>query len=284
MKLTLAHHPDWPLLMSNSPDAPDEPVTPPPPASPATDRHNHGRAHLSHVLNWWMAQSDLSARQLSRIADWGLDERGWLHETKISYLRRNQFKERIPIRYLDAMGCANQAIWTWQCRSPHDAIAKYGPPSKDKVRPEWLNRAIWIPHPDYPSEALGPADFYDVAAGWMDIPDVARPILSPREGPQLTAELCQLLLSLVPGKSPKDQLRDLARLYPATDRERRDRFVAVLVGAGSYDRDEIEHELPVLAGIVAGLRGLTTTEYGPVELYEELTRDRAQTGGASDDD
>jgi hypothetical protein len=285
MKVTIAAHDEWPSPMSNAPEPPPEPSGGMPrPITPATDRHNRGKAHFGHVLNWWMAKSDLTSRQLSRIADWGLDEKGWLHDGKISQLRRNYFVRALPIRYMDACGAANQAIWTWQCRGEHEAIAKYGPPGKDKIDTKWLNAAIWVPHPDYPSEPLGPADWFDVATGYLEIPQVASPVLAPTEGPQLTDELCRLLLSLVASESQRDQVRHLVRVYPVTDRERRDRFASVLIGATVYDSAEIEQELYAMATIVAELRGLTTTDYGPAELYAELTADRRQNGGAAGGD
>jgi hypothetical protein len=252
--------------------------------TPATDRHNRGKAHFSHVLNWWLARSGLTTRQLSRIADWGLDERGWLHDAKISQLRRNQYIRALSMRYSDACGAANQAIWLWQCRGQEEAISKLGPPSKDRIDPTWLDTAIWLPHPDHASEPLNPADWFEVATGYLTIPQVASPVLAPHEGAQLTDELCQLLLSLVATESPRDQIRHLVRLYPLADKERRDRFASVLIGATVYDSAEIEHELYAMAIIVASLRGVTTTEYGPAELYVELTADRRQTGGVSDDD
>ena len=110
MKVTIAHHEEWPLPMSNAPEPPEEPVPGMDrPILPATERHNRGRAHLGHVLNYWLSKSNLTTRQLSRIADWGLDERGWLHDAKISHIRRNAFIRALPMRYLDAMGAANQA-------------------------------------------------------------------------------------------------------------------------------------------------------------------------------
>ena len=112
---------------------------------------------------------------------------------------------------------------------------------------------------------------------------MASPILAPNEGPKLTEELVQLLLGLVDGESPRDQIRHLVRLYPPTDRERRDRFASVLVGSASYDSSEVERELYGLASIVAGLRGLSATDYGPAELYAELTQARRQSGGAAGD-
>lgn len=280
MKISVAQHPDWSSPMSNAPEPPEDPPRgPDQPPQPATERHQRGTAHLAHVVNYWLLRGDLTARQLSRIADWGLDERGWLHDAKVAHLRRNAFGRGIPPRYLDALGAANQAIWTWQCRGEDEAMAKYGPPSKDRIEPEWLNRAIWIPHPDFPSEPLGPADWFDVSTGYLEIPQVQKPLLAPTEGPQLTDELCRLLFNLVAGESQRDQVRHLVRLYPATDRERRDRFAAVLIGASSYDSDEISRELYLMAEIVRGLRGLTGAEYGPAELYAELTRDRRQRGG-----
>lgn len=280
MKTTVAYHQDWPFPMSNAPELPEDPPKGPDrPAMPATERHQRGTAHLAHVVNYWLLRSGLSARQLSRIADWGLDERGWLHDAKIAHIRRNAFGRGLPTRYLDALGAANQAIWTWQCRGEDEALARYGPPTKDRVETEWLNAAIWIPHPDYPSEPLGPADWFDVATGYLEIPQVRKPLLAPTEGPQLTDELCRLLFDLVANESQRDQVRHLVRLYPATDRERRDRFAAVLIGAASYDSDEISRELYLMAEIVRNLRGLSGADYGPAELYAELTRDRKQRGG-----
>lgn len=284
MKITVAHHPAWPLPMSNAPESPEPGPGMSRPILPATDRHNRGRAHLGHVVNYWLAKSSLTTRQLSRIADWALDESGWLHDAKLSQIRRNAFIRALPMRYLDALGAANEAIWRWQCRGEQAAIAKLGPPEKDKVEPEWLNTAIWLPHPEYPSEPLSPADWFDLATGHLELPCVASPILAPNEGPKLTEELVQLLLGLVDGESPRDQIRHLVRLYPSTtDRERRDRFASVLVGAASYDSSEIERELYGLASIVAGLRGLSATDYGPAELYAELTQARRQSGGAAGD-
>lgn len=285
MKITVAHHEDWPLPMSNAPEPPEEPAAGlDRPILPATDRHNHGRAHLGHVLNYWLSKSNLTTRQLSRIADWGLDERGWLHDAKISQIRRNAFIRALPMRYLDAMGSANQAIWTWQCRGEQEALAKYGPPSKDRIKTEWLDRAIWLPHPDYPSEPLGPADWFDVATGYLELPQVASPVLAPAEGPQLTDELCKLLSNLVATESYRDQVRHLVRLYPIADKERRDRFASVLIGATTYESAEMEAELYAMSEVVRSLRGLTAKDYGPAELYAELTRDRRQSGGAADDD
>lgn len=284
MKLTVAHHEDWPLPMSNAPEPPPQPSPGMArPVMPATERHNRGRSHLGHVLNWWLSRSNLTTRQLSRIADWGLDERGWLHDAKISQIRRNAFIRALPMRYLDALGAANQAIWMWQCRGEQEALAKYGPPAKDRVKPEWLNAAVWIPHPDYPSEPMGPADWFDVATGYMELPQVANPVLAPNEGTQLTDELCKLLLSLVSAESPRDQIRHLVRLYPAPEKERRDRFASVLIGATTYDSAEMEQELYAMSTIVASLRGLSPKDYGPAELYAELSRDRKQSGGAVDD-
>lgn len=270
--------------MSNPPEPSAERTRRIRPSLPAVDRHQRGKAHLASVLNHWIMRSGLTTRQLSRIADWGLDHSGWLSDGKISHLRRNAFGREIPTRYLDACGCANEAIWLWQTQGEHAAISRLGPLTKNRVRAEWLDRAIWLAHPDYPTEPLRPADWFDIATGYLNLPCVTSPILAPNEGPQLTDELCRLLLGLVSTESPRDQVRHLVRLYPIADRERRDRFASVLIGATSYDSAEIEAELCGLAGVVAGLRGLTASDYGPIELYEELSRDRRQSGGGATDD
>lgn len=285
MKVTLAHHDDWPFPMSNAPEPPAEPGPGMDrPILPATERHNRGKAHIGHVVNYWLAKSNLTARQMGRIADWGLDERGWLHDSKLSQIRRNAFTRALPMRYLDALGCANEAIWLWQCKGEQAAIAKLGPPEKDRVKAAWLTQAIWLPHPEYPTEPLSPTDWFDIATGHLELPCVASPVLSPSEGPQLTDELCRLLLSLVASESQRDQIRHLVRLYSVPEKERRDRFASVLIGATTYDSDEMEQELYAMSAIVASLRDLSAKDYGPAELYSELTRDRKQSGGAGGDD
>lgn len=285
MEIHLAFHPDWPHPMSNAPEPPPEPGPGMSrPILPATDRHNRGRAHLGHVVNYWLARSNLSTRQLSRIADWGLDERGWLHDAKLSQIRRNMFIRALPMRYLDALGAANEAIWLWQCRGEAAAVSKLGPPPKDRVDPEWLTSAIWLPHPEFPTEPLSPADWFDLACGHLELPCVSSPILSPNEGPLITAEIRALLLSLVATESSRDQVRHLLRVYPVTDQERKDRLTSVLIGAVSYSKEQAEQELYALAEVVRALRGLTSLQYGPAELYSELSQDRRQVGGGPGDD
>lgn len=284
MKVSIAQHPDWPLPMSNAPEPPEPAPGPQQPILPASDRHNRGKAHLGHVVNFWLAKSGLTTRQLSRIADWGLDERGWLHDAKLSQIRRNAFIRALPMRYLDACGAANNAIWLWQCKGEKAALSKLGPPAKERIKPEWLDRAIWLAHPDYPTDPLGPADWFEIATGHLELPYVASPMLAPNEGPQLTEELCNLLFTLVASESQRDQMRKILRAYPVPDQERRDRLASVLLGATSYDREQAEQELYSLAEVVRDLRGLSAREYGPAELYAELTRNRRQAGGGADAD
>lgn len=252
---------------------------------PATDRHNHGRAHLGHAVNYWLGRAGLTTRQLSRIADWGMDERGWLADSKIAELRRNRFGRPLSTSYCDALGAANQAIWRWQAKGEEAAVASLGLPDVYQVKREWLSQACWLKHPDYPEEPLTPADWFEIATGHMELDYVKSPVLAPNEGVQITDELCHLLLSLVPEDLPqRDKLRTVLKAYPVSDVERRERLGACLLGSASYSSEDFEAELYSLAQLVRHLRGVSARDYGPVELYAELTEHRRQAGGAAADD
>lgn len=285
MKLHISHHPDL-GPMSNSPEEPAPPLKGlTHPLLPATDRHNHGRAHLGHAINYWLGRSNLTTRQLSRIADWGMDERGWLADSKIAELRRNRFSRPLSTSYCDALGAANQAIWLWQVRGEDATIAKLGLPETYKVKRDWLAAAHWLPHPEYENEALTPADWFEIAAGHLELDYVQSPVLAPNEGPQISEELCQLLLRLVPPDLPtRDKLRTVLKAYPVSDTDRRERLGQVLMGISTYSAEDFEAELYSLSQIVRHLRGLSARDYGPCELYAELTLNRKQSGGNADDD
>ena len=138
---------------------------------------------------------------------------------------------------------------------------------------KWLDRAMWLPHPERPREPLGPADWFGVAAGYLELPcGIACP--APQKGPMLTDELCPRLFTLVANESLRDQIRHMVRCYPASDRERRDRFAASLLGTTRDDSGQIEAELYDLSEIVRVLRGLNARDFGPAELYAELSSDR----------
>lgn len=213
-----------------------------------------------------------------------MDERGWLADSKIAELRRNRFSRPLSTSYCDALGAANQAIWLWQVKGQDQAIAKLGLPETYKVRRDWLDGAHWLAHPEYADEALTPADWFEIAAGHLDLDYVQSPVLAPNEGPQISEELCQLLLSLVPDLATRDRLRTVMRAYPVSDTNRRERLGSVLMGITSYSSEDFEAELYALSQIVRHLRGLTARDYGPVELYSELTLNRTQSGGSGGDD
>lgn len=259
-------------------------MAPPNALLPATDRHNHGRAHLAHALNHWLSRGSLSNRQLARIADWGMEERGWLADTRVTDLRRNKFAKSLVTGYCDALGVANQAIWRWQTQGADAALAALGPPEAYRVKTEWLNGATWLAHPEYPAEPLGPADWFEIASGYLHLDYVASPVLAPREGPMITEEFCDLVMGLMPELSTRDRLRKILKAYPVSDVDRREKLASALQGISTYSSEEFQDELFSLSRIVIALRGLSSRDYGPVELYAELTEHRRQTGGSRDDD
>jgi hypothetical protein len=277
MKVTAGTHPDLPYPFSNGPEAP----SPPPkglnqPLRLASERHEQGVTALASLLNYWLGRSGMSHEQLVALASWGLGETGMLDATVISRVRNGRQTRGASLRHLDAMAAANRAIWLWQTQGQNGAWKELGPHHGWSVRDEWLEDAIWLPHPDHETEPLSFADFASVLAGHMELPYLAQTLLSPGDAARLSDGLAHLLEDLIAdrGWGPREGIRQLLDAYPANDTARQRRLRGVIVGEVHLGREELEAELYALAEMIRVVRKLKPGGYGPAQLQQELLTGR----------
>jgi hypothetical protein len=240
-------------------------------------RRERGSAHAASCLNYWLAKSEMSAEALAAIASWGLGEKSGLMSSNVSHLRNARIT-RLNLKLIDGIAGANLAIWRWHVQGADACLQAFGPLSTWEIRPEWLNRAIWLHHPDDESDPLQFADWCEIFAGYLTL-DYVGLALAPTEN--LSPAIAQLLGELTAGAGTiMDGLRAVERAYPVTDRERVDLLLDVVTGRRDYTRDQLESEIATLAITVSRLRGEPDGSLSPEALHSELTRrsnDRRRT-------
>lgn len=273
MKVTITAHPDLPLPLSNAPESDPEPS--PALAEPlplASERYGQGVETLAAMMNYWLGTGSLSHDRLVAIAAWGLGEAGLIDPAVISRVRNGRQPRGAGLRHLDALAAANKAIWLWQVRGQSAAWQELGPESGWGIRPEWLEDATWLPHPDHPAEPLCFADLAEVLAGYLDLPYLVGHGLSPAEARRMSDAIAAILERAIRerGWGPREGIRQVLDAYPVTDAARRRRLKTVITGEHRYSRDELEVELAALAETLRQIRRLEAGRLGPGELREEL--------------
>lgn len=277
MKISVGSHPDLPFPFSNGPEPPTEQVRGLPEPPPlASIRYAHGRDNLAALMNHWFGRSGLSHRQLIAIADWGMGETKTIDNTAISRIRNGLQPRAAGIKHLDALACANRAIWIWQTQGERAAWAQLGPNSSWGIENRTLDGAIWLPDPDKETQPLGLAGFVDLIAGYSDLPYLTTSDFSPSVARQVSDALAHLLEEVIAdqGWGPRAGIKQLLAAYPVTDQARQRRLRELILGDRAFSRDELEAELAALATMVATIRELKPEDYGPAELLQELKSGR----------
>lgn len=235
---------------------------------PVSLRHEQGRAYIAALLDYWIKRSDISYDKLSRIADWGLGERGLLSPSQISHIRNNDLMRPVPTRNLEGMAGANLAIWLWNHKGEDQALRRLGPHSTWKVEPESLDSAIWLPTHDDDTEPLTYGDFAEISAGILTMPYLTLDAAAAN-GPGLSERLSKLLNALAGGGTPAEGVSRVLAAYPITEPDRQRRLRDLMLG-DHWTAAEVEAELYALSLAVSHLRALPLGSYGPDDLRAEL--------------
>lgn len=241
-------------------------------------RYELGRSHFANTLNWWMIRCGISHAQLGSIADWAMREDGTLISSQISHLRNANIRNPSLLAF-DALGAANQAIWLWRTAGSEVAIKQFGTSGLEPPTAELLDRIDWLPQPEQPDQPLRFAQWCELFCGLLQLPYVDRVVVPPQEARQLSDELGRLLDQLVSetGMGMREGMAEILKLYPVADSNRINRLRGVILGHEHYNHSQVEEELFAISELVAQLRGLPDGQYGPRELYAELTRKRRRT-------
>lgn len=240
-------------------------------------RMTYGRAHFASVINWWLNRSDYSQSQIGAIADWAVGQDNWLISSQISHLRNNHVRQPSFIN-LEAMANANELLASWHLEGARATFHRYGPYESSVLSEELLDRGIWLKHPQT-EEPLSFEGFCSLFVGRLKLPYANTVNLSGHDARRLSEELGVLLddLAAETGLSPRDAITKVLSHYPVDDPARVRRLRAVLLGTEVFSQQQVETELYAISELVAGLRGLPEGQYGPQELYAELTRHRQRT-------
>jgi hypothetical protein len=244
-----------------------------PTSHPLTLQMDRGRSALAQLLTYWLRTSGLAARNLELLTDWAVGERGWLGNDKITRIRQAEQQRGAGLRQLVAMGEVNQALHLVDTKGVPAAVARYGPFSGWGVKPEWLEGRRWLPADDDPAQPLLFEDFACVMTGQLQLPYLAGAALPPAPPDRLSVALSDLLNEAMTqrGLNARDGLRELMAAYSAKERGRRSQLQDLILGATSWDRDQIEAELCAVAEALRLMRGLPVGAYGPGHLAQELS-------------
>lgn len=237
---------------------------------PVTSRHDRGVRHFRELLRYWLVRSALSLEQLALIACWGAGQERILDKSMISRIRTGEKNKGPSLKEMDALAAGNIAIWRWQQQGPEQAREKLGPQSSWGVRQEWLDAAVWLPHPDHQDEPLAFADLAEVLAGYLELPYLGSVVDDPSRMRQASGALTGLLGEIILSRrwAPAEAMSRLLEAYPATDRARVQRLRRLVLGDEVLSAEELADELHALAEMVRGVRELE--RYTPTDLLEEL--------------
>jgi hypothetical protein len=244
-----------------------------PTTHPLTLRMDRGRSDLAQLLTYWLRTSGLAARNLELLTDWAVGERGWLANDKITRIRQAEQQRGAGLRQLVAMGEVNQALHLADTQGVAAAVQRYGPFTKWGVKESWLEGRRWLPADDDPSQPLLYEDFACVMVGQLQLPYLAGGALPSAPPDRLSVALSDLLNAAMTdrGLNARDGIRELLAAYPTNERSRRSQLQDLILGATSWDRDEIEAELCAVAEALRVMRRLPVGGYGPGHLAQELS-------------
>lgn len=197
-----------------------------------------GRVAFAHLIRVWHERNGWSHKVLPALAE-ALDL-GRVHNSQISMLRNGKLASPGPEVFL-ALGRINQLLAVQA--GPRGLHADLR--ARLLERPELLaaleSSALAVQEGDAP--VLGPGDFLEVFVGLQPPPAAFDLRVLEGEAADLSAALAQLFTAGRPWRLCREAL---LAAYPASKRQRRERFSEVMAGLRDYTAPELETELPDL--------------------------------------
>ena len=213
-----------------------------------------GRIAFAHLIRVWHERNGWNHKVLPALAE--VLDLGRVHNSQISMLRNGKLASPGPEVFL-ALGRINQLL---AAEAGAEGLSE---DLRQRLleRPELLaaleSSALCVQAEQEP--VLGPGEFLEVFVGLRPPPAAFDLRIADGEAAELSAALALLFTGGQPWRLCRDTV---LAAYPATKRQRRDRFTEVMAGLRDYTATELEAELPdlLIAARQLGLAGAAGLE------------------------
>jgi len=223
-----------------------------------------GRVAFAHLIRVWHERNGWSHRVLPALAE-TLDL-GRVHNSQLSMLRNGKLASPGPEVFL-ALGRINQLLAAEA--GPRGVGA--GLREQLEGRPELLaaleSSALAVQGEG--ATVLGPGEFLEVFVGLRPPPAAFDLRIADAEAAELSAALALLFSDGQPWRLCRDAV---LAAYPASKRQRRERFTEVMAGLRDFTATELEAELPDLLQTARSLGVAGAAVIGANGLLDELRR------------
>jgi hypothetical protein len=228
-----------------------------------------GRVAFAHLIRLWHARNGWSHRVLPALAD--VLDLGRVHNSQLSMLRNGKLASPGP-EVFSALGGINR----WLAAEAPDG--QLDPARAAELlaghHPEIMEalQASAQPVRAADGSVLSAGDLLEVFVGLRQPPPAFDLRIDAAEAAALSAALALLLTAGRPWRLCREQLM---AAYPATKRQRRERFAEVMAGQRDYSASELDAELVDLRSTLAAL-GVAGEEELSSSRFLDLLRQRAR--------
>jgi hypothetical protein len=226
-----------------------------------------GRVAFAHLIRVWHVRNGWNHRVLPALAE-TLDL-GRVHNSQLSMLRNGKLASPGPEVFL-ALGRINQLLAAEAAGGGLSAALRQRLEGQPELLAALENAALPV---QAPGEAvLGPGELLDIFVGQRPPPPAADLRIAVDEAAALSAALAELFTAGRPWRLCREIV---LAAYPATRRQRRERFAEVMAGQRDYSAVELDAELPDLRRTLVALGAAGEGSLEPNQFLELLRR-RAQ--------
>lgn len=213
-----------------------------------TARRDYGKAHMSAVVIYLLAQNQWSHPILEELAAWALNEDGALHASQVSHIRNGRMR-MLGVKTIDAFGAINVATWAYH----HDRVLlkQLGTATLTARIEELLMdaKAILDPATELPLDAGGWMNLY---LGYTTIESVA--------GSAATAEAAARSIGQYIEKAVKESGKDFMEAKvlfgnAMSDNEKARKMIAVAASIETYSPEDLTTDMEAICQALQALDG-----------------------------
>ncbi|MCS5706631.1 hypothetical protein NZK27_10555 [Synechococcus sp. FGCU-3] len=228
-----------------------------------------GRIAFAHLIRVWHERNGWSHKVLPALAE--VLDLGRVHNSQISMLRNGKLASPGPEVFL-ALGRINQLLAAEAGASGLSEDLRHQLLERPELLAALESSALCVQSEGAP--VFGPGELLEVFVGLRQPPAAFDLRIADAEAAALSAALALLFTRGQPWRSCRDSVLEA---YPATKRQRRERFIEVMAGLRDYSAAELEAELPDLL-LTARSLGITGAAAMEADGLLDLLRQRIHPG------